>query len=133
MALVRNVTTDRISEVRELMQSMLQEAPQSETVERADHVVDAARQVELSIHSPREDGSQRPCIFWIHGGGLIAGSYRAADVLLQGWAERYDCVVASVRYRLAPEHRYPAALDDCYAGLRWIKAHAEELGVDPER
>jgi acetyl esterase/lipase len=133
VALPRNVTTDRLSEVRELMESMLHEAPASETVTRSDHVVDATRQVELSIHRSREDGSRRPCIFWIHGGGLIAGSYRAADVLLQGWTERYDCVVASVRYRLAPEHPYPAALDDCYAGLRWTKAHAEELGIDPER
>ena len=133
LTLPHNVTAERIPEVRELMRSMLNDAPPSEAVERSDHVVDADRQVELSIHRPRGDGDRRPCILWIHGGGLIAGSYRAADALLQAWAEQYDCVVVSVRYRLAPEHPYPAALDDCYAGLRWTHTHAEELGIDPER
>src|SRR5439155_20975430 len=52
---------------------------------------------------------------------------------LERWAEELDCVVVSVEYRLAPEHPYPAPLDDCYAGLSWTARHADDLGIDPAR
>ncbi len=75
----------------------------------------------------------RPAILHIHGGGYILG--RAVDALasLQKLALKHDCLVVTVDYRLAPETRFPGALDDNYAALRWLHDHAEELGVDRRR
>jgi acetyl esterase/lipase len=67
----------------------------------------------------------------IHGGAFVAGSYddmRAAD---EGLADHLGCAVIAVEYRLAPEHRYPAAAEDCYAALCWVAANAERLAIDP--
>ena len=77
-------------------------------------------------------GSQRPrpCLFHIHGGGMIAGdSLMRADSLSQSVFE-LDVVGISVQYRLAPEHPFPAGLEDCYAALIWVSKHAAELNID---
>ena len=67
----------------------------------------------------------------MHGGGFIAGDLDSEDVRCVRFANEAGCVVVSVEYRLAPEHRYPAALDDCYAALCWTASSAAALGVDP--
>ena len=112
--------------------------PERETVEQFDRCVPADPEVTVRVFRPRGDSRARgdtglPCIFWVHGGGMITGSYTSADVRLQGWVEQFDCVAVAVKYRFAPEHPYPAALDDCYAALAWIHENAAELGVDPGR
>lgn len=68
---------------------------------------------------------------WIHGGGYILGCPEMDEQLLCRKAEELGCLVVAVDYRLAPEHPYPAALDDCDAALGWILENAGELGVDP--
>ena len=78
-------------------------------------------------------GRDRPCLFWIHGGGYILGSALMDDARLNRWAEEMGAVIVSVEYRLAPEHPYPAPLDDCYAALTWTYKNAAELGVDAGR
>jgi acetyl esterase/lipase len=90
-------------------------------------------EVPLRVYSPPQPAPNRPCILWIHGGGYIVGSARVVDVRLNRWVELLDCVVVAVDYRLAPEHPYPAALDDCDAGLSYAIANADELGIDPTR
>jgi acetyl esterase/lipase len=72
-------------------------------------------------------------IYWIHGGGMVLGHYDGDAYMNKVWASRFGAVVLSVEYRLAPEHPYPAPLEDCYAGLRWLHRNAAELGVDPAR
>lgn len=72
-------------------------------------------------------------LLWIHGGGLVIGTPEQDDRWLGRLAAELGIVVASVDYRLAPEHPYPAALDDCMAALRWLHDTAEALGVDPGR
>jgi acetyl esterase/lipase len=106
------------------------EPPPTTTVFR-DERVDAS--VQVRIYAPPEEGMIRPCLYWIHGGGYISGSALTVDPRLNLWAETLDCVVAAVEYRLAPEHPYPVPLEDCYAGLSWITAHAKRLGIDPGR
>lgn len=106
------------------------EPPPTTTVFRDEHV-DAALRVR--VYSPPAAGPPRPCVYWIHGGGYISGSALTVDPRLNRWAETLDCVVVAVDYRLAPEHPYPAPLDDCYAGLLWTVAQAEGLGIDPAR
>jgi triacylglycerol lipase len=73
------------------------------------------------------------CIYHIHGGGYVMGSAAEAEFVYRPLAGTLGCVVVSVDYRLAPEAPYPAAIEDCYAGLAWVFANAEELGVNRER
>lgn len=75
----------------------------------------------------------RPCLYWIHGGGYIFGSYDMSDARCEHYVDTLGCVVVSIEYRLAPEHPFPAPLEDCYAGLAWTFAHAGELGIDRSR
>jgi acetyl esterase/lipase len=74
-----------------------------------------------------------PCVYWMHGGGLVLGSAAGDDARFDRWSALFPCVGVSVEYRLAPETPYPGPLEDCYAGLRWIHDHAAELGVDRDR
>jgi acetyl esterase/lipase len=87
----------------------------------------------LRVHRPRGAVGPLPGFYWMHGGGYVVGSAAGEDARLERWCTVAGCVGIAVEYRLAPEHPYPAPLDDCDAGLRWVVAHAEELGVDPAR
>ncbi|MFJ7074040.1 alpha/beta hydrolase [Streptomyces sp. NPDC098781] len=79
------------------------------------------------------DAVARPVIYHVHGGGLILGNNRVGVDAPLAWARELDAVVVSVEYRLAPEHPYPAQIEDVYAGLEWTARHAAELGGDPAR
>ncbi len=89
--------------------------------------------VELLVYRPNDDADRpgRPCVYWVHGGGYVMGFAEPDPRHLVDWVLGLDCVLVSVDYRLAPEHPYPAGLDDTVAGLRWTVAHAQELGIDP--
>ena len=69
----------------------------------------------------------------LHGGGMVVGSPQFEAFEAGRLARGLGAVVVSPDYRLAPEHPFPAALDDCMATLRWMRAHADELGIDPDR
>lgn len=108
--------------------------PLSDAVERLDHVVRDEPKLTVRVHKLK--GSQkenRPCIYSIHGGGYIAGSVDMDDGLFDALCQKTDCVGISVEYRLAPESPYPIPIEDCYAGLAWVFANAESLGIDPAR
>ena len=72
-------------------------------------------------------------IVWLHGGGFVMGDLETEHPWAVRIANGSGAVVISVGYRRAPEHRFPAALDDAYAALAWTAEHAAELGIDPER
>lgn len=74
-----------------------------------------------------------PALVFFHGGGWTLGSIEDYDSLTRWLCRHTGAAVVSVGYRLAPEHRFPAALDDCYAALLWIFANAAALDVDPDR
>ena len=74
-----------------------------------------------------------PVIYHVHGGGMVIGNNRVGVDGPLRWGKELGAVVVSVEYRLAPEHPYPAPIDDVYAGLLWTADHAEEIGADPER
>ncbi len=92
-----------------------------------------APDIALTIYQPRDAVSALPCIYHIHGGGYVGGSAAQLEPLHRPAAYELNCVIVSVDYRLAPEHRFPAAIEDCYAGLAWTFANAAALGIDPAR
>jgi acetyl esterase len=74
-----------------------------------------------------------PCLIYIHGGGWVIGSLDSHDGVCRRLAQAGSFMVASVDYRLAPEHKFPAGLEDCIAAVRWIAAHGAAWGIDSGR
>ncbi|SNQ49711.1 Acetyl esterase/lipase [Frankia canadensis] len=74
-----------------------------------------------------------PLVYFMHGGGMMLGDRRLGFGAVVDWCLELGLVAVSVEYRLAPEHSYPAPVEDCYAGLRWVVEQAAELGADPRR
>jgi len=107
------------------------EVPLSDAVERTDHVVPGKVEVPVRVHRPAGSDGARPCVYSIHGGGYVIGSYDMDDLLFDELCPKLGVVGVSVEYRLAPETPYPGPLEDCYQGLRWTHEHADELGIDP--
>jgi acetyl esterase/lipase len=95
-----------------------------------DRVVPADPDVPVRIYRPR--GAQGG-IVWLHGGGFVMGDLDTEHPWAGRVAAGSGALVVSVGYRRAPEHRFPAALDDAYAALTWAAEHAAELGIDQER
>lgn len=124
------------SRAKELSVAARAEISANNRVTREDRVVpglDSASEVRIRIYRPIDATAAMPCLYWIHGGGMIIGDVESDDLVCEAYAERVRCVVVSVEYRLAPEHPYPAQVNDCYAGLCWTAGAASELGVDPDR
>jgi acetyl esterase len=74
-----------------------------------------------------------PALMFFHGGGFVICNLDTHDRLCRSLANASGCAVVSVDYRLAPEHKYPAAVDDAYAATRYVAEHAAEFGIDPNR
>ncbi len=88
----------------------------------------------LRIYTPEAwSRTARPLVVNFHGGGFALGSSRQSDWACSTIAADLDAVVVSVDYRLAPTHKFPAAVEDCYDALLWSAAHAARLGGDPTR
>lgn len=79
------------------------------------------------------DGRAAPCLLFFHGGGFVTGNLDTEDDRCREYARRTGVTVISVDYRLAPEHPFPCAYEDCYDTLLWAVANAGELNIDPER
>jgi acetyl esterase/lipase len=105
----------------------------SPDVERVDHVVVDDPRVVVRVHRPKGVDGILPCIYSIHGGGYLFGTYAMDDLKFDAWCPGLPCVGVTVDYRLAPETPYPGPLEDCYAGLAWTFEHADELGIAPDR
>ena len=91
-----------------------------------------AGDLRVRVLTPGPDGPH-PVLVWFHGGGWVLGGLDGGIHSLRLLAGVARCVVVSVDYRLAPEHRFPAAVEDCLAATRWVAAHAAEVGADPAR
>lgn len=90
--------------------------------------------VTVSVYTPVAQGQRSaPLLVYIHSGGLVLGNRFNEEFRLLDLAAALGAVVVSVEYRLAPEHPYPAAIEDCYTGLTWAAANAEDLHADPTR
>ena len=89
----------------------------------------------LSVVRPQTQGAAAPVLYTIHGGGMVLRNRFAGLLELDqlGWAARLGMVLVTPEYALAPEAPAPAGVEDCFAGLQWVAANAERLGVDPHR
>ena len=92
-----------------------------------------AGDIPVRVYLPVEDGETRPGIVYFHGGGFVICDLDSHDGACRRLANEVNAVVVSVDYRLAPEHRWPAAAEDAFAATQWAAAHAAELGIDADR
>jgi acetyl esterase/lipase len=92
----------------------------------------ASPPVTVRVYQPNEQAPPTAALLYIHGGGFVLGSIETEHMAAATLAKALGAVIASVEYRLAPEHPFPAGIDDCYAALVWLHANAEKLGVDPD-
>jgi len=91
-----------------------------------------AGEIPLRIYTPRE-GTTFPIFIWLHGGGWTFGELDCFDALCTHVARNADCLVVSVDYRLAPRHKFPAAVEDSYAATVWTARNASQINGDPSR
>lgn len=88
--------------------------------------------IDIRIYRPQSDGGMRPGVLvFFHGGGWVVGDLDTHDHVCRYLAVQGGCVVVAVDYRLAPEHKFPAAHEDCVQAVRWVASHADEIGADP--
>ncbi|MDE3204892.1 MAG: alpha/beta hydrolase [Acidobacteriota bacterium] len=125
-----------LEELREVRRANLERQQLSDRVERRDYVVPGppnAPEITVRLHVPVGLHTPAPCLYSMHGGGYVLGHRAIDDVRFDRWCPELGFIGASVEYRLAPETPFPGPLEDCYAGLTWLFAHASELGIDPTR
>lgn len=96
----------------------------------------AEHDIPARVFTPEGDslGVPRPILMWFHGGGMVIGdNYVQTDRPARRIVNRAHCVVVAVEYGLAPEHPFPAGVNDCWASLKWAVEHGGEVGGDPSR
>jgi acetyl esterase/lipase len=143
---VEKLPTDRpldLSEIpvarikmKKMVTALLANLPAVEGVTSEDQFAPGSKgdpAVRIRVYRPSDQSATLPALYWIHGGGYVMGDIDQDDRLMAQLVKRIGCVAVSVDYRLAPEHPFPAPVEDCYAGLKWLFAHANELNVDPSR
>ena len=132
------LSAESLQDIRAVMNSNfpIPEVPKDDPVLRTERLVpgpDGAPVLRLVICTPKLAKKALPAYYFIHGGGYVICGPDAVFVPLHEMADRLHCVVIGVDYRLAPDTRHPGPVEDCYAGLKWIFDHAEELGIDKTR
>jgi len=124
------------AKMKKMVTSLLAGLPVVEGVTTQDEFAPGSQgdpAVQIRVYRPNDQPGKLPALFWIHGGGYVMGDIDQDDRLMKQLVNRIGCVAVSVDYRLAPEHPFPAPVEDCYAGLKWLFRHAGELGVEPSR
>jgi acetyl esterase/lipase len=93
-----------------------------------------AGDIPYRLYAPADDVAEYlPGFVYFHGGGMVGGSIESHDLVTAALAQTTGCRLVSVDYRLAPEHKFPAAVEDAIAAVKWISQHARSLGIDAER
>ena len=121
--------------MREMRDLVPRDAERTARLRIEDHEVPGAgddQAVPVRVYRRTDASGALGAIISIHGGAFVAGSYDDMQAADEALADHLGCVVVAVEYRLAPEHRYPAPADDCYAALCWVAANASMLDIDPD-
>lgn len=136
---VGDITRMTPVEVRSMRQRMVDvgELP-AEPIAHVDDITipASASEVQARVYTPAGSslGNPRPILVWYHGGGMVIGDkYIQSDRPARRIANRADCIVVAVDFRLAPEHPFPAGIEDCCDALRWVARRGEKIGGDSSR
>src|SRR5581483_1117552 len=123
-----------VPEARQLLASLLVAPAEPARVAKVENrsIPGSAGAIPIRIYTP-EGTPPFPVLVWLHGGGWVLGSLETHDALCRSLARAVPAVVVAVDYRLAPEHKFPAAAEDAYAATAWVAAHAGEIGADARR
>lgn len=123
-----------VEAIREGQFAILQFAGDPEPVARIEDIAipGPGGPLPVRVYTPAGPGPF-PVLLYFHGGGWVIGTLDTHDGLCRALANGVPCVVVSVDYRLAPEHKFPAAVEDADAAVRWVAAHAAEINADPTR
>ncbi|ASK63384.1 alpha/beta hydrolase [Virgibacillus phasianinus] len=114
-------------------QSMDMDSEKEEVKEVKDQTIPLeGRSLPIRVYTPEGEAPQ-PALIFYHGGGWVIGDLDSHDSVCRLLANRAQCVVISVDYRLAPEHKFPAAVEDAYDSLHWVATHAAEFNIDKNR
>jgi acetyl esterase/lipase len=137
MPLMSELSPETLAQLRQFPSTPIDTLLEGRAVDRREVTVPGpdGAQIPLSILSPAgaDRSAAAPCVYWIHGGGMIMGDrFSQIDIPLD-WLDLLGAVVISVDYRLAPEVTGTTLVEDCYHGLLWVAEHADELGIDPAR
>lgn len=89
-----------------------------------------APEVPIHVFRPEDKPGPLPALIWIHGGGYVMGSVAQDELKIRELSKEAGCAVIAMDYRLAPEHPFPAAIEDCYAVLKWAFENAHEIEID---
>jgi acetyl esterase len=123
-----------VAEARANMGALLMAQPDPEKVGRVENrtVPGPDGEVPVRVYTPTGAGPH-PVLVYFHGGGWVLCNLDTHDGTCRSLCNQAECIVVSVDYRLAPEHKFPAALEDCYAVTRWVSEHAQQLSGDARR
>jgi acetyl esterase len=130
---VEQQTPEQARADRAQMMARFQPMPEYSAVGVADRMIAAeARMIPVRVYRPQTE-HPAPVVVFLHGGGWVTGTLDTHDPYCRALATEAGVVVVSVDYRLAPEHKFPAGLEDCSEAAEWVLRHAEELGGDSAR
>lgn len=121
----------RRQSLAKLMQFARAEAPDVATTDAT--LPGPGGELPYRLYAPASAGPSAPGFVFFHGGGLVAGSVQTHDRIAAALAHATGCRVVSIDYRLAPEHKFPSAVDDAIAATEWVARQASSLGIDAER
>ncbi|CAI8793247.1 alpha/beta hydrolase [Chryseobacterium sp. IT-36CA2] len=128
---------DSLDGARKFLETMsLQLSGKKESVAMIEELSIQQENHQIPVRIYRSKGKeiqQSSAIIYIHGGWFIAGGYETHDAVVRKLANKAGSVVIFIDYRLAPEHPFPAGLNDCMDGVKWVFKNAESLGIDPDK
>jgi acetyl esterase len=131
-----SVQTLSVSERREALEQLLIISGTPVAVSRVEDrsLPGPAGPLAARLYTPAgASGDALAGLIYFHGGGFVAGSLNSHDAICRALCNASGCRLMAIDYRLAPEHPFPAAIEDGYAAVSWIATHAAQLGVDPDR
>jgi acetyl esterase len=123
-----------VPETRKMIRELFAPPGEREVVQKVeDRVIEAdGVSIPVRIYTPA-GATPLPILVYLHGGGWVIGDIETYDIACRRLANGAACIVVSVDYRLAPEHKFPTAPEDCYRAVKWVAANAATLGGDPAR
>ena len=130
------LTAETLRQIRAMRSRASTDLPQFSALSVSERFIpgpEGAPDVRVLVYLPTSVQGPLPALLWLHGGGYIMGSADAKDPTVTSIVSAIGCAAVSVDYRLAPETSHPGPVEDCYAALKWLSTHADELGIDPHR